>query len=164
MLEIEARAILDTPVGLVAIAASHKGIASIDFVSQKAKLSNFSNAKAAEQIVQRASKQLDEYFLGQRKEFDLPLDLSGTKFQMSVWKQILKIGFGKTSTYGEIARSISNPRASRAVGGAVGANPIPIIIGCHRIMGSTGKLTGYSGGSGIPTKKKLLALEGIEYK
>ena len=101
-----------------------------------------------------AKRQLEDYFSGKSKTFELPVDLSaGTEFQKSVWKQIAKIPFGKTVSYVDIAKSIGNPKASRAVGGAVGANPIPLIVGCHRVLGSTGTITGYSGGKGIPTKR-----------
>ncbi|PWL21208.1 MAG: methylated-DNA--[protein]-cysteine S-methyltransferase [Candidatus Aquiluna sp. XM-24bin5] len=111
-----------------------------------------------------ASSQLREYFAGKRQVFDLPLVARGTRFQESIWSEIEKVPFGQTATYKDLAIRAGKPKAARAVGGAVGANPIGIIIGCHRILGSTGKLTGYSGGHGIPTKVKLLELEGIEYK
>lgn len=109
-----------------------------------------------------AKKQIDSYFSGDLKKFSLPVDLStGTAFQQDVWKQISKIPFGKSVSYVEIARAIGRPKAARAVGGAVGANPVPLIVGCHRVMGSSGKITGYSGGKGIPTKKWLLQHENI---
>ena len=103
--------------------------------------------------------QLDEYFAGKRTAFDLPLALRGTPFQMKVWGALLGIPFGATASYGEIAAAIGRPGASRAVGGANHRNPIPIIVPCHRVIGSDGSLTGYGGGE--PTKRRLLALEGI---
>ncbi|MFH1942641.1 MAG: methylated-DNA--[protein]-cysteine S-methyltransferase, partial [bacterium] len=101
--------------------------------------------------------QLLEYFNGTRKVFSLPIDLRGTDFQKSVWEAVRKVPYGQTRSYGDIAKAIGNPRASRAVGAANGANPIPIIIPCHRIIGSDGSITGFGGG--IPLKQKLLNLE-----
>lgn len=164
MNEISARRVISSPIGLLSIAASDKGICSIDFLSPRSKLKNFSESRRAEELVDLACKELADYFAGRQKHFSVALDVSGTKFQKQVWQQIAKIDFGQSVSYGAIAKAIKNPAASRAVGGAVGANPIPIIIPCHRVMGSTGQLTGYSGGNGIPTKKKLLILEGISYK
>ena len=101
--------------------------------------------------------QLHEYLRGERQAFDLRLDLRGTPFQLSVWKAVADLPYGSTETYGEIASRIGRPRASRAVGQAVAANPIPIVIPCHRIIGASGGLTGFGGG--LPLKERLLALE-----
>lgn len=106
-------------------------------------------------------KQLEEYFSKERTIFNLPIKLKGTDFQVSVWKKISEIPYGKTTTYGEIAESLGNRKLARAVGTACGKNPIAIIIPCHRVLGSNGKLGGYS--YGIEIKKKLLDLEGVEY-
>ena len=92
------------------------------------------------------------------------MDLHGTDFQKAVWKQIAKISFGKTLSYADIAGKLGKPLASRAVGGAVGSNPVPLIVGCHRVLGASGKITGYSGGDGLPTKRWLLNLEDIAIK
>jgi methylated-DNA-[protein]-cysteine S-methyltransferase len=115
-------------------------------------------------VLDRAGKQLTEYFAGKRKSFDLEVELDGTAFQKAVWGEIEKIGFGEKVTYAEIARAIGKPLASRAVGGAVGSNPVALIVPCHRVLGASGKITGYSGGDGLPTKRKLLALENIASK
>lgn len=163
MQEIAARRIIQTPVGRISIAASEQGITNLDFLSSRSRLQDFATTALAQSLVDQAAKQLVEYFEGKREKFDLKFDLDGTAFQKSVWQQIQKIPFGKTVSYGEIARAIRKPQAARAVGGAVGANPVAIFIACHRVMGSTGKLTGYSGGNGLPTKRKLLDLEGIKY-
>lgn len=163
MQEIAARRIIQTPVGRISIAASEQGITNLDFLSSRSRLQDFATTALAQSLVDQAAKQLVEYFEGKREKFDLEFDLDGTVFQKSVWQQIQKIPFGKTVSYGEIARAIRKPQAARAVGGAVGANPVAIFIACHRVMGSTGKLTGYSGGNGLPTKRKLLDLEGIKY-
>jgi methylated-DNA-[protein]-cysteine S-methyltransferase len=102
-------------------------------------------------------RQLRAYFAGELETFDLPLAPEGTRFQQKVWDELSNIPYGATISYGELAKRIGNPNASRAVGLANGSNPIPIIIPCHRVIGSNGKLTGYGGG--LPIKEKLLALE-----
>ena len=102
-------------------------------------------------------RQLEAYFAGELESFTLPLAPHGTPFQMEVWRRLCDIPYGQTISYGEMARRIGNPKASRAVGLANGSNPIPIVIPCHRVIGSNGKLTGYGGG--LPIKEKLLALE-----
>ena len=104
-------------------------------------------------------KQLSEYFIGERKVFKLPLDQKGTSFQLKVWSALRTIPYGKTVTYSDIAKQINKPKAVRAVGTAIGKNPISIIVPCHRVIGKNGKLTGY--GNGLPMKKRLLALEGV---
>ena len=101
--------------------------------------------------------QLSEYFAGNRKDFDLPLDLNGTAFQLSVWRALLKIPYGETRTYGEIARSLGKPQAARAVGMANHDNPVAVVVPCHRVVGHDGSLTGYAGG--LHLKRALLALE-----
>ncbi len=107
-------------------------------------------------------RQLQEYFRGERREFDLPLAPKGTPFQQRVWNALLEIPYGRAVSYGEIARRLGNPNAMRAVGLANGRNPIPVIIPCHRVIGANGSLTGYGGG--LPIKRKLLSLEGIELR
>ena len=102
--------------------------------------------------------QLDAYFAGERKEFDLPLHLVGTEFQKQVWNELIQIPFGKTYSYSALSEKLNNPGAIRAVASANGANAISIIVPCHRIIGADGSLTGYAGG--LPAKKKLLILEG----
>jgi methylated-DNA-[protein]-cysteine S-methyltransferase len=108
-------------------------------------------------ILKKTRRQLEEYFAGRRKTFDLPLAPAGTPFQLSVWKALERIAYGETQSYGQIAQSIGKPKAVRAVGAANGANPIPIVIPCHRVIGSDGSLTGYGGG--LTRKRQLLALE-----
>lgn len=164
MPEISARTVVQTPLGKIAISATEVAVVALEFLPAKSKLQDFSDSKYAEKLVQDAKKQLLEYLAGKRTTFDLKLSPQGTKFQQQVWKQIEKIPFGSVTTYGAIAKAIKRPLAARAVGGAVGANPIAIFIGCHRVMGSSGALTGYSGGNGLPTKCSLLELEGIEYR
>jgi len=104
-----------------------------------------------------ARKQLADYFAGKRRDFDLPLAPRGTKFEMKVWSALRKIPYGETVSYGDIARAIGNPHGARAVGQANGRNPIAIVVPCHRVIASGGKIGGYGGG--VPAKRKLLALE-----
>jgi len=110
-----------------------------------------------DEILEKTRKQVDEYLNGNRKEFDIPLLMVGTDFQRRVWKALKKVPYGVTSTYGQIAEDIGSPRAVRAVGNANRANPISIIVPCHRVIGSDGELVGYGGG--LSVKKRLLKLE-----
>lgn len=109
-------------------------------------------------VIENAVKELDEFFAGKRREFDVPLLFVGTDFQKTVWNELLKIPYGKTVSYGEMARRIGNPRAVRALANANGANSISIFAPCHRVIGSDNSLTGYGGG--LEAKRKLLTLEG----
>jgi methylated-DNA-[protein]-cysteine S-methyltransferase len=112
---------------------------------------------AGEPVLVETEKQLNEYFAGKRSQFDLELDFAGTEFQKSVWKALLTIPFGETRSYGQIAAQLGNPKAVRAVGAANGKNPISIVAPCHRVIGSTGALTGFAGG--MEAKAHLLELE-----
>jgi O-6-methylguanine DNA methyltransferase len=112
--------------------------------------------------LQQAMDELRRYVTGERVQFRCPLDLHGTAFQIEVWEELFRIPYGETRTYAEIARAIGRPAAVRAVGAANGANPVAIIVPCHRVIGSDGTLTGYGGG--LPTKAWLLSLEGIQGK
>jgi O-6-methylguanine DNA methyltransferase len=109
--------------------------------------------------LRHAMDELRRYLAGERVQFTCPLDLHGTEFQVEVWEELFRIPYGETRTYAEIARAIGRPAAVRAVGAANGANPVAIIVPCHRVIGSNGTLTGYGGG--LPTKAWLLSLEGI---
>ena len=146
MMEIY-KAFYESPIGNIEIAADNKGIISLDFVKS-------SSDPMDCHLLQECVKQLDEYFNGQRKVFDLPLNITGSDFQKKVWTELLKIPYGQTRSYGEIARAIGNEKASRAVGMANNRNNIGIIIPCHRVIGSNGSLTGYA--SGIWRKEWLL--------
>jgi O-6-methylguanine DNA methyltransferase len=114
-------------------------------------------AESGKAFLSAAVRQLREYFDGARREFDLPLDLRGTRFQLQVWRAVTKIPYGETRTYAQIASQIGNPKATRAVGGANGRNPAPIIVPCHRVVATGGGLGGYS--AGLDFKSRLLALE-----
>lgn len=115
--------------------------------------------ESIEGMVKEVKHQLDEYLSGKRKVFDLPLDLKGTDFQKSVWQAVNEIPFGQTTTYMKLSQKLGNPAAIRAVGAAIGANPILVIVPCHRIIGTNGQLTGYAGG--LERKQALLELEGF---
>ena len=110
-----------------------------------------------------ARSQLLEYFAGARTDFDVPVRLSGTAFQHAVWAELERLQWGEAISYGALATAVGKPGSARAIGGAVGANPVPIIVGCHRVLASDGRITGYSGGDGIPTKLWLLGHEHIGF-
>ncbi|NNC13208.1 methylated-DNA--[protein]-cysteine S-methyltransferase [Planctomonas sp. JC2975] len=112
-------------------------------------------------VLRDAAIELDQYFAGERQAFDVPLNPHGTEFRKAVWTRLLEVPWGEHTTYGELGMAVGKATAGRAVGGAIGANPIPLLIGCHRVLGSDGRITGYSGGAGIPTKLWLLQHEGI---
>ena len=145
-----------TPFGFITLTAEAEKITSVELCKK-------ANSLGSSKVLDDAAKQIDLYLKGSLSRFSLPLKVSGTPFQLAVWKAIAKVPFGKTISYGEIAASLGKPQAARAVGAAVGANPTPLLVGCHRVLGSNGSLTGYSGGQGIKTKKLLLNHEGIEY-
>lgn len=149
-----------SPLGDVLLAASEHGLAGVWFVHRQEHLpdSRAWITHHTHAILQTASRQLTEYFEGQRQSFALPLSPAwGTPFQRAVWQALRDIPYGHTRTYGEIARSIGNPKAVRAVGAAIGQNPHSIIVPCHRVLGANGSLTGFAGG--LDRKKHLLALE-----
>ncbi len=162
-IEVGCTKVIDTPVGRLALSASDEALVELSFLTGNTKRIDFTSSKLAEAQVDKAAAWLKDYFQGAKADYAGNLDLSGTEFQRAVWKEISKIKFGETLTYGDIAGRIGRPKASRAVGAAVGANPIPLIVPCHRVMGTGGKITGYSGGDGIPTKRKLLRFEKIEF-
>ena len=133
------------------------GLRQLEFINGRASVQLDPAWREDAASLQDAIRQLKAYFAGKLEKFDLPLAPEGTSFQREVWKRLCEIPYGETVSYGELARRIGNPKASRAVGLANGANPIAIVIPCHRVIGSNGKLTGYGGG--LPLKEKLLALE-----
>ncbi len=148
-----------SPVGKLLLAASERGLAGVYFEGHR----HFKGMHGwlrdnDHSVLQQTQRQLADYFAGNRREFDLPLDMSGgTAFQQSVWQALCTLAFGSTASYLSIAKCIGNPGAVRAVGAANGRNPISIIVPCHRVIASSGALTGYAGG--LDNKKTLLALE-----
>ena len=149
-----------SPIGIIRVFERKGKVTAIDVAVPGSKV-----ASSNSPLLKSAQKELEAYFDGKLTKFSFPMDLSrGTDFQKSVWKEIQKIKFGQVKTYADIAKAIGKPLAARAVGGAVGSNPIPLAVGCHRVLGTSGKITGYSGGKGLPTKRILLELEGIDAK
>jgi O-6-methylguanine DNA methyltransferase len=145
---------VESPVGTLLLVVSECGLVTLQFGRGKI---DAGWVESAEKTAPYA-RQLEEYFSGRRRRFDLPLDLRGTDFQKRCWQELLKIPYGETRSYAQIAQAIGNPAAVRAVGLANGQNPIAIIVPCHRVIGSDGSLTGYGGG--LEVKRKLLELEG----
>jgi methylated-DNA-[protein]-cysteine S-methyltransferase len=148
---------IESPVGPLLLAADEAGLREILFVNGRHRAQPEPSWKQDRAPLEKTIRQLHAYFAGELEDFDLPLAPEGTPFQLGVWRRLCDIPYGQTISYGELASRIGNPKASRAVGLANGSNPIPIVIPCHRVIGSNGKLTGYGGG--LPIKEKLLALE-----
>lgn len=148
---------LDTPIGDLLLAGDEDALSLVGFPQGSMRHDPEPDWIYNEKPFAAARQQLQEYFAGERKEFDLALRLSGTQFQVSVLEELQRIPYGETTSYGEIAKRIGYPKAMRAVGAANGRNPVPIIVPCHRVIGSSGKLTGFGGG--LDTKEALLRLE-----
>ena len=144
--------IINSQIGEIAVFAENEKIIRLDLKTKEK-----ADSVITEKVLLKAEKQLFEYFSGERKTFDLDFEFSGTEFQKSVWNELLKIPFGKTKTYGEIAKAIGKPKAARAVGSACGKNPLAIIIPCHRVLGMNGKIAGFAWGTEI--KEWLLGHE-----
>jgi len=144
--------IIPSPLGNILINTKEDTISELRFTKEPV------STEALEAVVLMAQEQLEEYFEGKRKTFNLPVVLSGTPFQYQVWSAVNKIPFGETTSYLKLSQALGNPAAIRAVGAAIGANPILVIIPCHRIIGTNGQLTGYAGG--LDRKERLLELEG----
>jgi len=166
---------LKTPIGVLRVAANEKGVTAVDFPTKgRTRASRHASARTREAEVEPADappaaraaarrhlaaavRQLGEYFAGARDGFDLDLYMTGTDFEARVWKRLARIPHGETCTYAEIARAAGAPGAARAAGAAVGKNPVPIIVPCHRVVGANGSLTGFGGG--LDRKRWLLAHE-----
>lgn len=147
---------LDTSIGTLRLVSQNNMITKVEFEGRHQIKAD--DVLHCDSILQEAAKQLEEYFSGQREHFDLRLSPGGTEFQQQVWASLRAIPYGELRSYGDIARSIKRPKAVRAVGAANGRNPIPIIVPCHRVIGSNGALTGFAGG--LEMKEQLLNLEG----
>jgi len=156
-IQARARITVPTPIGPITLTSVNQKITSVQLSKKMPPLGHCPT-------LEQASHQITQYFKGKLNRFSLPTKVSGTVFQEAVWGEIARLPFGSVISYGEIATKLKNPKAARAVGMAVGANPIPLIVGCHRVLGSAGQLTGYSGGQGIKTKIALLDHEGISYR
>jgi methylated-DNA-[protein]-cysteine S-methyltransferase len=153
-------ATMASPIGPLTIAGSETALNAILFgAGHPLSISVLNRRESGPDVVEETIRQLQAYFSGRLVQFDLPLKPDGTPFQKQVWRELQNIPYGTVISYGELARRIGKPKASRAVGAANGANPIPIVIPCHRVIGSNSKMTGYGGG--IQIKEKLLKLEGV---
>jgi len=151
--------IMESPVGKLKLVASDEGLVAVLWRLERPSRTRLGELVEDNQhpVLLKTERQLVEYFAGGRKEFSIPLDMRGTPFQKNVWEALLAIPFGETRSYGQIAKQLGNPNATRAVGAANGRNPLPIIVPCHRVIGSSGSLTGFGGG--LETKAHLLSLE-----
>ncbi|TNF36939.1 MAG: methylated-DNA--[protein]-cysteine S-methyltransferase [Deltaproteobacteria bacterium] len=149
-------AVMESPLGPLGLVATHEALVRVDFDPAGVA----PDERPAPSVLLQARRELEEYFAGQRRTFDVPTRLDGTPFQRAVWAALRDIPWGQTVSYGELARRLGRPTASRAVGAANGANPVPIIVPCHRVIGANGALTGYGGGE--DRKRWLLAHEGQE--
>jgi methylated-DNA-[protein]-cysteine S-methyltransferase len=148
---------METPIGTLRLVADDIGLREIRFEEPRHPRDTPATWVCASQPFTAVRAQLKEYFAGKRKAFDLPMHPVGTDFQLSVWRELARIPYGVTYSYGDIAKRIDRPKAVRAVGAANGRNPLPIVMPCHRVIGTNGSLTGFGGG--LPTKEFLLALE-----
>jgi len=146
---------VDSPVGRLAIEADHAAVTGVRWAGPGERTRD----RTPSPVLKEATRQLDRYFAGKLKRFDLPLAARGTDFQKRVWAMMSAIPYGETATYGGMAMALGS--GPRPIGMACARNPIPIIVPCHRVLGSGGKEGGFSGGKGLPTKRQLLALEGV---
>jgi methylated-DNA-[protein]-cysteine S-methyltransferase len=146
--------VVDTPLGPLTLEGGPRGLAAVHFPGREPQLDPEARDREA---LAPAAAQLREHFAGERRAFDLELDLGGTPLQRAVWERLRRIPYGETITYAELAREVGRPTAVRAIGAAVGRTPVPIVVPCHRVVGSDGSLTGYGGG--IERKRALLELE-----
>jgi len=156
---------LETPIGVLRLAATPRGVvriafslgAACDFHGWLARVLPEAESVERLPLLDEAERQLADYFAGKRQDFTLPLDLRGTDFQLAVWHALVAIPFGETRTYGDVARTVGRPNATRAVGAASGANPVAVIVPCHRVTAAGGRIGGYGGG--LRAKRILLGLE-----
>jgi methylated-DNA-[protein]-cysteine S-methyltransferase len=146
--------VYESPIGQLTLRGGPGRLSAIHFPGHVAHLGEAAHDPA---VLAEPVRQLEEYFAGRRRAFDLPLALDGTAFERSVWNELLGIPYGETTSYGALAKAIGRPDAARDVGGAVGRTPVPIVVPCHRVVGSDGSLTGYGGG--LDRKRALLDLE-----
>jgi methylated-DNA-[protein]-cysteine S-methyltransferase len=151
--------LIGSPIGKLKLVASDKGLVAILWENDRPRRVRLSELVEDQlnPVLVETERQIGEYFAGKRKAFSIPLDMRGTRFQKDVWEALLAIPFGETRSYGQLAKQLGNPAATRAVGAANGRNPVSIIVPCHRVIGSSGELTGFAGG--LDVKAYLLSLE-----
>lgn len=151
---------IDSPIGRLELTSDGSSLTTLT-IEKEGSLPLDALPETSNHVLDRAARQLEEYFGGRRRSFSVSLAPRGTAFQHAIWDQLNNLEWGEVTTYGELGLGTGRSTAGRAVGGAIGANPIPLIVPCHRVLGSDGRVTGYSGGAGIPTKLWLLEHEGI---
>lgn len=154
---------IPSPIGRIELVSDGDAIVSL-VIERDGALPHDGSPERPDAVLEQAARELAEYFTGRRRDFDVPVRYAGTVFQESIWAQLREIPFGGVSTYGAMGLVATGRPAGRAVGGAVGANPVPILVPCHRVLGTDGVITGYSAGEGIPTKAWLLDHEGIAHR
>lgn len=153
---------LDSPIGRIEVVADDDAVIALT-IEHDGVLPHDDLPEQLNPVLERARDELTEYFAGDRTDFEVPVRLDGTPFQQAVWSELARLGWGEAISYGALATAVGRPGSARAIGGAVGANPVPIIVGCHRVLASDGRITGYSAGQGIPTKLWLLGHERIGF-
>jgi methylated-DNA-[protein]-cysteine S-methyltransferase len=154
---------IDSPMGRIALRGDDDAVTHLE-IATDGRLSTDDTADHPTPALLMASRELNEYFSGSRTSFTVPVRLSGTAFQQAIWHELRRIPFGAVRGYGELGKATGRATAGRAVGGAVGANPVPLLVPCHRVLASDARITGYSAGNGIPTKIWLLDHEGIAHR
>lgn len=157
------RLVVDSPLGRILLLGDDEAVTLLEIESASGFRSG-EGEDAPTAVLETAAAQLREYFAGERREFDVPVRLGGTAFQQAIWAELDAIPFGEVRSYGELGVATGRATAGRAVGGAVGANPVPLIVPCHRVLASDRRITGYSAGLGVPTKVWLLDHEGIAHR
>ncbi|GAA1944403.1 methylated-DNA--[protein]-cysteine S-methyltransferase [Agromyces allii] len=153
---------LDSPIGRLELLADDDAVTSLS-IERDGALPHDAEPEHRNAVLDAALTQLREYFAGERTDFDVPVRLHGTAFQLAVWNRLQQLQWGDATSYGALAAAVGKPGSARAIGGAVGANPVPILVGCHRVLASDGRITGYSAGEGVPTKLWLLGHEHIGF-
>lgn len=153
---------IDSPIGRLEIIGDSEAVTALN-IERGGALPHDGLPERSNTVLDSAVTQLREYFAGERTVFDVPVRVTGTPFQRAVWTELGRLGWGEAVSYAALASALGKHGASRAIGGAVGANPVPIIVGCHRVLGSDGRVTGYSGGEGVSTKLWLLGHERIGF-
>ncbi len=154
---------IDSPLGRIALHGDTEAVTRLE-IATEGRLTTDGLPDTPTPILRRAAAELGEYFAGTRTSFTVPVRAEGTEFQEAIWQHLSQIPFGSVRGYGDIGRETGRPTAGRAVGGAVGANPVPLLIPCHRVLASDARITGYSAGDGIATKAWLLDHEGIAHR
>ncbi|MFN4002582.1 methylated-DNA--[protein]-cysteine S-methyltransferase [Microcella sp.] len=154
---------IDSPLGRIALVGDDAAVTMLE-IAAAGRLSTDGLPESPTPVLRRAAAQLSEYFAGARTAFDVPVRVQGTPFQQAIWQQLQQIPFGAVRGYGELGLATGRATAGRAVGGAVGANPVPLLIPCHRVLASDARITGYSAGDGVITKAWLLDHEGIPHR